>query len=288
MSSSKRLNLPFLEQSQAQKEVVVNEALSSLDFLVQPVVLAMQTAPPSTAAESDAYIINGVGTGSWSGKNNNVAVRVNGAWKYMAPFMGMNFFSVADNASYTYKNGSWQYFDNSNELSNSVKALSNRVTILEESGVSGGSGTQIKLFKGAMVSLSAAITGITWPLIIPWSSVGYDTHGFWSSTNPTRLTIPAGVSKVRIGGNAYFNTNGSSLGVHVAAWKNGLTLYLGAPLHAYRQYSTGFSDEAYNIPTSMPIPVAEGDYFEFRINCSTNGLNTLLEEKSWFAIEVVE
>ena len=33
---------------------------------------------------------------------------------------------------------------------------------------------------------------------IPWDATVYDTDNFWSAGNPTRFTIPSGVSKVRL------------------------------------------------------------------------------------------
>jgi hypothetical protein len=44
---------------------------------------------------------------------------------------------------------------------------------------------------------------------IPRESVVYDTDAFWSAGDPTRLTIPAGVSKVRLEGNIDWTFGGT-------------------------------------------------------------------------------
>jgi hypothetical protein len=46
-------------------------------------------------------------------------------------------------------------------------------------------------------------------VVVPWNAVVYDTDAFWSAGNPTRLTVPAGVSKVRLKGNIDWTFGGS-------------------------------------------------------------------------------
>lgn len=78
-----------------------------------------------------------------------------------------------------------------------LRNLRNRIVDLENADV--------VPFHGAMISLGADLnlaqhTAST--RVLPWPStcvVAYDTHGYWSSSNPTQLVIPAGVSKVRLG-----------------------------------------------------------------------------------------
>jgi hypothetical protein len=37
--------------------------------------------------------------------------------------------------------------------------------------------------------------------VIPWDATEFDTEGFWDSGNPSRLTVPSGMSRVRLLGN---------------------------------------------------------------------------------------
>jgi hypothetical protein len=62
--------------------------------------------------------------------------------------------------------------------------------------------TEFAAFRGALVQLTAdeAVAAST-DAAIPWDAIVYDTDAFWSAGNPTRLTVPAGVSKVRLKGN---------------------------------------------------------------------------------------
>ena len=57
MSTTARLNLPYIAPLQAQKQVTYNEGMAALDQLVQPAVFRRTTAaPPGSPADGDAYI----------------------------------------------------------------------------------------------------------------------------------------------------------------------------------------------------------------------------------------
>jgi hypothetical protein len=65
-------------------------------------------------------------------------------------------------------------------------------------------------FRGAIVKLTAAepvadSTGVA----VPWDAIVYDTDAFWDSGDPTRLTIPAGVTEVRLKGNIDWTFGGT-------------------------------------------------------------------------------
>ncbi len=99
MSESLHLKLPFLEAAQAQKHVTVNEALRALDALVQLVVKSRAlSAPPTTPAEGDRYIVAPAATGAWTGAEGKVAAFVDGAWAFFAPEAGWRAFDEAARA----------------------------------------------------------------------------------------------------------------------------------------------------------------------------------------------
>ena len=68
------LNLPYLAAAQAQKHVTHNEALRTLDAIVQISVLDRDiSSPPGSPAEGDRYIVAANPTGAWSGKTGAIA-----------------------------------------------------------------------------------------------------------------------------------------------------------------------------------------------------------------------
>lgn len=96
---------------------------------------------------------------------------------------------------------------------------------------------------------------------IPWDSAVYDYGGWWDSGQSTRLTVPAGVTKVIANaGVAAFGGNGRW---HVLSiTKNGTENYEPVP-----QIKTELGNDA-TIGTGLTtgiVDVAEGDYFELRI-----------------------
>lgn len=99
------LGLPYIAAAQAQKHVTHNEALRSLDRLVQLSVQSdSQTAPPDPATEGDRYIVPTGATGGWSGQSGTVAVYADGQWQFLAPALGWRAW-VADAGSLTVYDG---------------------------------------------------------------------------------------------------------------------------------------------------------------------------------------
>ncbi|MCB1557229.1 MAG: hypothetical protein KDJ15_07960 [Alphaproteobacteria bacterium] len=98
------------------------------------------------------------------------------------------------------------------------------------------------------------------------SAGAFDTDSFWSAGNPTRLTIPAGVNKIRLSGSVYINSSTAQLRARV--YKNGGTI---------QQYIYGaYNVNMRNIPIDTGIlEVAEGDYFELSLYQSSGAAATV-------------
>ena len=109
----------------------------------------------------------------------------------------------------------------------------------------------------------------------------YDT-GFYSSGNPSRITIPANIKKVKVKGIASFasSANGHRL---LLIRKNGV-----AQSGEAQVILPATSDGTIFVYTeSAVLNVVQGDYFEFRVR-QTSGGALDLNTASWFALEVVE
>ena len=104
---SANLSLPLLLPAQAQKHVTHNEALQSLDALVQLAVLTRTlTTPPATPAEGDRHIVPTGPTG-WGGPAGSVAVYAQGAWTLHTPRPGWQAHVLAENRSVIWAGGVW-------------------------------------------------------------------------------------------------------------------------------------------------------------------------------------
>ena len=139
-------------------------------------------------------------------------------------------------------------------------------------------------YRGARVRLSAsynpASTGF---VIVSWDTEDRDTDGFWSLAQPTRLVIPAGVSKIRL--MAYIRSQNGPTGRYAFFKKNGAYFIGGGGI--------GASAATYDISfTSDVINVTAGDYFELELFGSTStvtgGAGSPTGLATWFALQVCE
>lgn len=145
--------------------------------------------------------------------------------------------------------------------------------------------SELYTFRGALVkqTVGQALNNHSSIEIINFNAEEYDTDSFHDNvTNNSRLTIPAGVSKVRligaIGFSAVFSANAK-----VRISKNGVAGVIGLCSEDFP--SGGYTNPHYCIGSAV-VEVVEGDYFELTIYKSANG--TTDTNYTWFAIEVVE
>ncbi|WP_420861998.1 DUF2793 domain-containing protein [Algirhabdus cladophorae] len=83
------LSLPFIQPAQAQKHITHNEAISTLDTLVQlTVISATSTNAPTDAELGDSYIIPAAANGDWADHADDVATKVEGGWRFATPNLG--------------------------------------------------------------------------------------------------------------------------------------------------------------------------------------------------------
>ncbi len=58
--------------------------------------------PPGSPAAGDRYLIKGVGTGAWTGKDNQIATWTGTVWEYTLPIEGMKVWVADEDATYLY------------------------------------------------------------------------------------------------------------------------------------------------------------------------------------------
>lgn len=106
---SARLNLPYLQPGQAQKETTHNEALALLDLAVQASVIATNLdSPPASPVSGECWIVGTVPVGDWAGRSGMIAGWTAGGWRFVAPREGMRVWSVADDADVRFVDGEWR------------------------------------------------------------------------------------------------------------------------------------------------------------------------------------
>lgn len=108
MDRTPHLDMPYILPSQAQKHVTHNEALAALDTLVQLGVIDRDlSAPPGSPVEGDRYIVGGAATGDWAGHDGEIAVWLDGAWRFFAPAPGWTAWAADEGAILAFVAGGW-------------------------------------------------------------------------------------------------------------------------------------------------------------------------------------
>ncbi|ABC64883.1 DUF2793 domain-containing protein [Erythrobacter litoralis] len=106
-SVSARHALPFLFAAQAQKEIIVNEAISRIDALLHPVVSGTRSDVPPSAIEGECWIVGADPVDDWSGSENAIACFTGGDWTFVEPVDGMACWDLSASARRIFV-GSWQ------------------------------------------------------------------------------------------------------------------------------------------------------------------------------------
>ena len=106
--NSAKLALPYLQASQAQKHVTHNEALRTLDALVQASVVSKDvTTPPSLPVDGEAYVVPAGASGDWFGHEGALAVWQENAWAFHAPNEGWTVWVSDLDALWSYDGAGW-------------------------------------------------------------------------------------------------------------------------------------------------------------------------------------
>lgn len=145
-------------------------------------------------------------------------------------------------------------------------------------GVSSHRGALVKLTAGESIA-AATVTAV------PWDAAEYDTDSIWAGGAPTRLTVPSGVTRVRLKAAGHFGAFSAAKRRLYQMTKNGLD-FTGAPKIDVDSTENGTSSA--NIASPDLIVVAT-DYFEFNVFHNDSVARDLsANEFTWFAMEIIE
>ena len=166
MDLSPRLGLPYIAPQQAQKHVTHNEAIRSLDVLVQPAVKSRTTAtPPGSPAIGDTYIVAPSATGAWAGKDGKIATHVDAGWDFITPANGWLAY-VNDTAQIAIcQAGAWSPLVTTGGTSlaklgiNATADLTNRLAVAADASLFTHDGTshRLKINKNAAAQTASVL-----------------------------------------------------------------------------------------------------------------------------------
>lgn len=81
-----------MRAGQAQKEFFVNQALATIDGLLQLAIDGSLDQPPASPVEGACFRILGAATGEWAGKDDMLALLIAGTWQYVTPSLGARIY----------------------------------------------------------------------------------------------------------------------------------------------------------------------------------------------------
>lgn len=119
MANTNNLGIALVEQSQAQKEVTVNEAVTVIDAIMNTGAIDKDLSdPPASPNEGDLYIVGPAASNEWDGEDGHVAYYANGTWGFITPNEGMTLWVNDEDTLYTWDGASWIDSDTISELDN--------------------------------------------------------------------------------------------------------------------------------------------------------------------------
>ncbi|WP_233494799.1 DUF2793 domain-containing protein [Ruegeria sp. A3M17] len=106
--NSPKLNLPFLQPSQAQKHITHNEALRRLDLIVQLSVASINAStPPAVPAQGELYALGSTPIGDWSDHAGELAAWLDNDWHFITPKSGWRAWDQETNRLTIWDGSEW-------------------------------------------------------------------------------------------------------------------------------------------------------------------------------------
>lgn len=193
MEETTHLKLPYILAAQSQKHVTHNEALRTLDAVVQLGVLShTQATPPVSPADGDRYIVAAVPAGAWSGHAGEVAAWQDGAWAFHAPTNGWLAWVEAADELVVYDGASWVAASQSLNPAplvgvNATADMANRLAVSSPAVLfnHAGAGQQTKINKAAAADTASVLFQTGFSGRAEMGLAGDDDFHFKVSSNGT-------------------------------------------------------------------------------------------------------
>ena len=162
--TTQNLQLPFLAAEQAQKHVILNEALLALDCLVQLSVYSRtQAAPPELPQDGVRFLVPPDAQGAWAQQVGKIAVRQDETWRFHMPLIGWVMW-VDDEARLLVRaNDGWQSLSTSNQVDRfGIAALAdaqNRLAVSSPAALfnHAGSDHRLKINKASAAATASVV-----------------------------------------------------------------------------------------------------------------------------------
>lgn len=197
MDTTTNLALPYILPAQAQKHVTHNEALRTLDAVVQLSVADRHLAtPPATPAEGDRYIVPAGAGGAWSGLAGRIAAFQDAAWAFLSPKEGWIAWVADENKALAFDGAAWIDISTNNvnptplagvnataDATNRLAVKSDAVLMSHDDVTPGNGSIQLKLNKAAAGGNASVLYQTGWSGRAEFGTTGDDDFHVKVSAN---------------------------------------------------------------------------------------------------------
>lgn len=103
-----RFEIPLLAAGQAHKELFHNEALARIDFLIHPIVQAIESDPVNIVLiPGQSWLVAAGATNDWLGHDDQIAGWTGNGWLFITPMQMMRVYIESTDNFAVYRD-SWQ------------------------------------------------------------------------------------------------------------------------------------------------------------------------------------
>lgn len=217
-NTTNRVKLPYILQSQSQKEVTHNSGLDLIDALLQAAMVSVGVnTPPGSPVAGDCYVVGTSPTGAWAGQAKAVAFYTTG-WNFIAPWEGLTVWANDANALYTYDGAAWGLTYNLSSFQNlSMLGVNTSADATNKLAVASvailfthvGGDMQVKINKNAAGDKASFLFQTNWSARAEFGLLGDDN--FTLKVSPDGSTFYDSLKMLAASGRVALKQNGSGL-----------------------------------------------------------------------------
>lgn len=217
-NTTNRVKLPYILQSQSQKEVTHNSSLDLIDALLQAACVSVSVnTPPGSPVAGDCYVIGTSPTGAWTGQAKAVAFYTTG-WNFIVPWEGLTVWANDTNQLYTYDGSAWGATYNLSSFQNlSMLGVNTSADATNKLAVASvailfthvGADMQVKINKNAAGDKASFLFQTNWSARAEFGLLGDDN--FTLKVSPDGSTFYDSLKMLAGSGRVALKQNGSGL-----------------------------------------------------------------------------